>query len=401
MIKSGHGSNIIIKHRFSIVSLLVALAIVVSAPAVAYADTSGIGGKPANPDPSNSRTKTIFIKTVKPGQFVEDAVSVSNNSSSVKTITVYSTDSVISSGGAFACAQAAEPPMSVGKWIAVSKENVEVPANSTVIVPFTITAPLNAEPGEQDGCIVLQEMKAPSVQGGISLSFRTAIRVAVLIPGEINKNIETTEIAVTSRGDKIIVSPTVKSTSNVSIDATITTRIKSVIGTTIAQHEDMFPVLRNQEASWNFEFNRPYWGGLYIASYDVSYDKGNTFIGGTNAATDTATVRGPVKVFISLPSASAALIEFIILLAAAGAIVWYRINKLHKKSVDEKWVDYTISESDQIQEVAALYGISWKLLARANRIKAPYTLVAGENIKVPHTLKKAKKPSKKRVTVKK
>src|SRR5689334_17563344 len=93
------------------------------APALA-AEYGGIGGRPAHPDTSNSRTDSIFVFSLDPGGRGQNAVRVYNNSTTKKTIAVYPVDSQVSSGGAFACAQQADEKRAVGSWMKLEKESV-------------------------------------------------------------------------------------------------------------------------------------------------------------------------------------------------------------------------------------------------------------------------------------
>lgn len=173
----------------AVLALSIVFVMAVLTPVVAFAQSSGIGGRPANPNPNNERTKSIFVQQLQPGQSVQDAVEVINGTDQQKTIAVYGVDAVPSSGGAFACAQASDTPTGVGSWMTFSQNSVTLDAHQKATVAFTITVPASASVGEQNGCVVLQEVKAPTVQGGIGLSFRTAIRVAILVPGEIVKKL--------------------------------------------------------------------------------------------------------------------------------------------------------------------------------------------------------------------
>ncbi len=149
----------------------------------------GIGGKPAYPRSDNPRTKSIFVYTLEPGAVQKDGVLLMNNANETKTLLLDAVDSMISSGGAFACRQSGEPKSDVGSWITLAKSEAALASAATKIIPFTINVPQNADVGEHDGCIIIQEKKEPtSVQSGVTLSFRTGIRVAITIPGEITKN---------------------------------------------------------------------------------------------------------------------------------------------------------------------------------------------------------------------
>jgi len=363
---------------------LIAIAVVMAAPLSTYAQSGSIGGRPANPDPSNTRTQSIFVKTIQPNTSVEDAVEIVNNTGNKKSVMVYATDSIVSSGGAFACAQAADEQKNVGQWIKLSQSTIDIDANGTTKVPFTITTPVNAEPGEQNGCIIIQEQKESNFQSGVSLSFRTAIRVAILIPGDIKKEITPNSLSIDEKTNKIIVIPSVKNTGNVSVDADITTTIKSVFSTIQSTQTSTYPVLRGEVSEWNFEMDKPFWGGLYTVSFNVGYDTSNNFLG-ENKDVSIKTIEGQSQLIFVTPSILAFFIELIVLAGlVTGAYYLYRFI-VHKKNV-KTWVDYKVKAADTIESIALKRAISWKILARENKIKAPYALEAQQIIKVPSQL---------------
>lgn len=363
-------------------SILCLLLCVVITP-IARAQSGGIGGRPANPEQGNERTKSIFVKKLGPGQSATDTVEVTNNSNENKNVLVYSVDSAPSSGGAFACAQLADPQKGVGTWVTIANPDITLAPNEKKLVSFTITVPENAEAGEQNGCIVLQEKKDPTFQGGIGLSFRTAIRLAVLVPGEIKKELTVNGLLVTSEGDKVIVSPQVTNTGNVSLDSSVMTKISSALGLKVSEQTNTFPVLRDQATQWSFEFKKPFWGGFYRTSFTLTYDQSKDGYIGSATSSEPKVVQGPTKWFFSEPEPLALGIELgvIIILAVLGTA--YYKKRSHKKNVHTKWSSYTVKSQEQLQDIAKQHSISWKKLAASNKLKAPYHLKAGQVIKVP------------------
>ena len=139
--------------------ILATLSIAALIPGMASAASyGGVGGKPAYPVANNPRTKSIFIFELKPGQSASSGVQVFNNTNTTQTINLYGVDSVVSSGGAFACAQNNDPKKEVGAWIHLDQNSVTLSPNSNKIVPFTVTVPNNksVSVGEHDGCIAMQ-----------------------------------------------------------------------------------------------------------------------------------------------------------------------------------------------------------------------------------------------------
>ena len=74
----------------------------------------------------------------------------------------------------------------------------------------------------------------------------------------------------------------------------------------------------------------------------------------------------------------------IILLGLVGALVFlYIVARRREQWIINHWVKKTLTTSTDITSLAEEYNVSWKLLAKVNRLKPPYTLKKGDIIKVP------------------
>ncbi len=109
--------------RYIITILAVSVFTGITVSAVEY---QGVGGRPANPVKGNERSKSIFIYELKPSQKKTDAVQIYNNTDTERTIKIDAVDSIISSGGAFACAQSAEAKKDVGAWVQTEQANSHI-----------------------------------------------------------------------------------------------------------------------------------------------------------------------------------------------------------------------------------------------------------------------------------
>lgn len=237
----------------------------------------GIGGKPANPRPEEPRSDSIFIHTINPGSSADDAVLVINNSDEKKELVVYSADSTPSTDGGFACKQYVEKKQDVGKWIALD-ETVELDAHSTIEIPFTIQVPKKTEVGEYNGCILIQEKEDSDTDNaqGATVSFRTGLRVAVTLPGDIihELSIRSLELSTPDIG-KLMLHPVVENTGNASLNAHVQIDVHDMFGRTIGNAGGEFAVLREEESAWNFSVNIPEYGGLYTVDMHISYIGGD------------------------------------------------------------------------------------------------------------------------------
>ncbi len=367
------------------VALLVTGASLLTSTAFAV-ENGGIGGKPAHPRADNPRTQSIFIYTLQPGQSAEDGVAIFNNTNKERTISVYPVDAVVASGGNFSCAQKVETKTSVGSWIQLDKEQVTVPANDNVTIPFTITAPDKVDVGEHNGCIAIEDASQKTdqtSQNGVVLGFRSAIRVAVTIPGKIVKSVAITSVDVTRLDNgNFRITPNLKNTGNVSLDTTLNTTLDPIVGDGPTQANGTFPVLADTTASWNFEFERPFWGGWYHARVSAVYNSDpETGLGAEGG--QQKTISASSGLFFAPPKPLAFLIEVGLIGLIVAGVIWLFNRRTHKHHVKQHWTHYKVKTGDTIQDIAEKYDISWKKLATANKLKPPYTVKSGQDLKVP------------------
>lgn len=354
------------------------------------AEYSSIGGRPANPDPKNPRSKSIFIHTIKPGQKVRDAVKVVNYTNETKTLEIYATDSLISSGGAFGCAQKIEKKEAVGSWIQLDLNEVTLKPNAEQVVKFVVAAPATANVGSNDGCIVIQEKNgkpqniSQSGGGSVALSFRTAIRVALTVPGVIEKRVSVIDYrSIPQKNGNTILQSQLKNEGNVSVDVDLTMFTENIFSLQKKQINQEFPILRGAITEWNKEFERPFWGGFITSSFIANYDSNPANTIGQKDNAVIKSVRSKTIRFISWPHPIALAIEIGVLLAALYSVVRVRKKWKERAWIKSSWITYTVKPGDSINSLASTHAVSWKLLAKTNTIKPPYTLEPGTKIKIP------------------
>ena len=374
--------------RVIIYSFLTVFILGVFTPPVFAIEYGGIGGRPAFPREDNPRTDSIFIHTVEKGQVQEDGIRVVNNTNETKTITVYGVDSVPSTDGAFSCAQKADPQKDVGTWITLEKNEVVLKPFTNEVVLFDINVPENVDVGEHNGCIVMQEKKADegADKPGIQLSFRTGLRVALLVPGDIVRSLELKDFTVTPRDTddgSFVLQPKVQNTGNVSIDADVKVVTKSMFGTIHEEHGGEFPVLRGELSTWNFILNKPFWGGWYTSQPIISYDSSNNAGVGVDTGGKLTVLKGKEVRFFSTPTTLGLIIEIGLLILVLLILFMIWIAQKRRRWIRKEWIEYTIKDGDDIKKIAERFDISWKLLVKANKLQPPYALDAGTKITVP------------------
>lgn len=360
------------------------LGVALSTTAVLAVENAGIGGKPANPRPDNPRSQSIFVYELKPGERMEDAVEVVNNTDKEKTLLIYAVDSQVASDGAFACAQKADESVGVGTWIKLSKGTVTLAPQATEDVQFSISVPKTASSGEQNGCIAIQdsEQSAASQSNGVSLSFRSAIRVAVTIPGDITKQLDFSgPVLIRLDKETIRLSVGLKNNGNVSLDTGVDARMKNIFGGTVRMAGGTFPVLARSEAAFNFEVKKPFWGGWYRVAATATY--GSELEQSLGEVGQTQAIASPDKWIFVTPEPLALAVELAgaaVIAGGALAIILYkrRYKKLHTKAAL-----YKVKDNESLQSIAKKYDVSWKVIARLNKLRAPYHIEPGQVLKIP------------------
>lgn len=421
--------------------LVIALFVTIdSARAISY---GGVGGRPAYPRPDNSRTEDIFVHTLAPGTLQEEGVLVLNNTEEIKTLMVYSADFTPSTEGGFACKQLSEAKQGVGSWLTFKNPQVvktepedglpddkdgdgllddeeeisgtdpeaadtdgdgisdfdeieagqdplqpvvlEVDPNDKILVPFTVKVPANVDIGEHDGCVLIQEKEeAEEGRTGIILSTRTGLRMAITIPGDIVRQLEIVDFQISERlqGGKIL-HPIVKNTGNVSIDAEISIATKSMFGMAVGQHGGEYAILRGDTAEWNFEFIPSAWGGWYNSLLTVEYDADPEAGTGVDSGQPKTVLSYPQVWFFVVPAVGPLIMYIAGLVFILVLILLWGLSRKRNKWIKAEWVKFSVKPGDSIKSLAQKHDVSWRLLAKVNKIKPPYELKSGSIIKVP------------------
>jgi|AntRauTorcE11897_2_1112592.scaffolds.fasta_scaffold00034_72 hypothetical protein len=364
-----------IAHKLAVLTTVL-VAVLALGGGVFAVQSGSIGGEPANPRADNPRTESIFIYELQPGEVAEDAIRLINNADESRTLRVYPVDSLVSSGGAFGCEQRVDERDEVSSWIELAQEEVVLEPRSTQEIAFTVTVPETASVGEQNGCIAIEgvDEEPEDVTENISINFRSAIRLAVTVPGDIKRELSIKSLTVDQNDDQIRATPAFTNTGNVSLDTDVNVKLNSVYGRTIAADNNTFPIIANiGEASFNINFDKPYWGGLYEVTARASYGAD-----GESGETDTLS-----QYIWVMPETGALIVEVGVLVLLLGLLIWMLWRRHSRKKMQNNWQSYEVAEGDTLPAVAESYGVSWKKLAKVNKLSPPYALELKQSILVP------------------
>jgi hypothetical protein len=200
---------------------------------------------------SNGRTndgRQIFRYTAKPGEVIRDNVIVYNLGKVKGTFAVYGMDAVTTENGSFTLATITDKQKKFGAWTDVSKNFIVLPGGKSIVVPFTITVPKNANPGDVVGGVVVSDVplrqSINSVQQALSVATRIGIRTVVRVEGTLHASVRVDHLASSfdpshSRPGygRYTLSWDVVNDGNVRVSADRAVDIAALLGGTV-RHED-------------------------------------------------------------------------------------------------------------------------------------------------------------------
>lgn len=362
-------------------------------------ETNQMGILPAHPDPNVKWSDVWFVYTLKPGESKSDEVRVINNTDEVLKAKVYPVDATTTPDGAFALFGEKDEQKEIGKWVKLAKYEVEIPPKTTEIIPFTLTLPMeNLDVGEHIGGIVLEKGQPESqkIKGTtLNIITRVGVRMYITIPGKIIKDLKITNLewSLTSRfhtlkeviwldrlWDFLGFNKDVnfriyfENKGNVHLDPTGNFYIKNILGRTKEIRVDnLGTVFPKKTSSAPFKWEKAPFFGRFALKADVTYDKEKP----------QATYK---MVFWLIPYRLLFVLSVLL-----GLIIIIRLTMLLiLAKAKKKMVVYRVEPSDSLATIAEKYNLSWRKIAKINKLKPPYHLKEGQEIYLPIKKKKEK-----------
>ncbi|MDT0440516.1 MULTISPECIES: WxL protein peptidoglycan domain-containing protein [Streptomyces] len=170
--------------RAVVPTLLAALAFtgVATAPATAAdGDVTWTVRTAAN---GYGKDRSSFSHAVNPGGRIEDAMVVANHGKDPLRLTVYAADGYTTGKGQLDLLTEEKRSTGVGAWVRPGKSAVTVAPGRTAEIPFTVTVPRDATPGDHVGGILTSLRQADDTEG-IAVDRRLGIRVKLRVSGAL------------------------------------------------------------------------------------------------------------------------------------------------------------------------------------------------------------------------
>ncbi|MEU5903202.1 DUF916 domain-containing protein [Micromonospora sp. NPDC047467] len=216
----------------AVLAVTVPASLAVAAPSPTPAPAAGNSVarwavQPSSPDGPTGRN--YFIYDLTPGSTLTDHLGVTNLSDRPLTFDVYGTDAHTTTDGAFALLPADQAAVDVGSWMRLEQRRWTVPPGKRADIPFRLTVPKNASPGDHAGGMIASLWQAGTTADGqrVRMDQRLAARVYLRVTGEVRPAVAVESVTVAYDnpvnplgGGDLTVSYLLRNTGNVRVGGT-------------------------------------------------------------------------------------------------------------------------------------------------------------------------------------
>lgn len=147
------------------------------------------GVNPSSQDGPDGRA--AFDYELDPGETLIDFVGVSNFGTEPITVDLYASDAYTTETGTFDLLPSDQDPVDVGSWVGFNEPQLVIAPQTRLDVPFALTVPADATPGDHVGGIVAAVTETATDASGneIMVERRVGARIHLRVNGELEPNL--------------------------------------------------------------------------------------------------------------------------------------------------------------------------------------------------------------------
>ncbi|MFE3643079.1 WxL protein peptidoglycan domain-containing protein [Streptomyces sp. NPDC059169] len=222
--------------------LLAPVLLLCATPASRAADN---GEWSVEPTASALGHRPYYYLSADPGTTLTDRVTVSNKTAQPLAFRLYAADAYNTErDGGFAVRTQQERQRGVGAWAKPQRTRITVPAHASVTVPYTLTVPETAEPGDHPGALVaLDERLAAGSRGNVAVGVQRAVgaRVYLRVTGPTVPALSVEDVTYSSDrplvpgtgGSSAAIAYTLHNRGNVTLNPKVALRAEGLFGRTL------------------------------------------------------------------------------------------------------------------------------------------------------------------------
>lgn len=198
------------------------------------------GVKPSGATAASPDSRGRFTYTATPGAVAADHVAISNDALTPVQLSLYASDGFNTNSGGYDLLPASRKPVDVGSWVKLGAGAVTVKPGGVAIVPFTLTIPAKATPGDHSGGIVasLRTTRVDAKGNKVFVDNRVGVRMYVRVQGPLDPRLTISELKAHYHGTwnpfsrgQVTVSYVVNNVGNVRLGAHQEVRVSGLGGT--------------------------------------------------------------------------------------------------------------------------------------------------------------------------
>ena len=230
-------------------------------PSLASGDAeASFGIRPTEADPERPETFSFFSHEILPGDTIEDAAIVENHGGVRGTAKIYLVDGVTAINGGTTFTPDGYETHGTQNWLNLEVGEVTLDPGQDAVVPFTISVPRDAVPGEHVAGLIVQDVDQGEIDGdgiGVAVIRRTGVAVLVDVPGVRTAVMDITGVGLNLQDDSgAVFLLDVRNDGNISLKGSGVLTIKDTNGNELATAPfDMDTILAEDQTS--FYINSP------------------------------------------------------------------------------------------------------------------------------------------------
>lgn len=360
-----------------ILTTIAALSLFLTLAPTALAEFSVVPGPPH---------ERQFNFEIAPGESIESSIVVRNLGRDAITVETYSADGTNSSQGTFALTSKSHDQQFLGTWVTFENPQTTIEAQGEIQIPFTLSVPANATPGNYGGGIAVEASSAElkgddglSAPGAVSTNARIYIRTFVSVPGEAVNDYSWENFSFNGKTNNNRSQFHFSFKNNGNTIAIVEPKITLAGFPFLEKSELTLPQITLQpgtelndiELRWD---DQPSFG-YYMATASVTFSEFNI---ASDQKINSSTQTRQIGINLTPWYITVILLGVVIFLVG-----WAIHHHTTMKKLRAEWKSYKTKQEDSVTSLAKEYGVEWKQLAKVNRLKKPYTLKAGTTILVP------------------
>jgi len=202
------------------------------------------------------QSRPVFVLFISPGATVRDSVSLINKTDREMTVDLYPADAVNTNDGSFALRKSDDEMSGVGAWVSLPTSQVTLPAGTETRVPFELTVPADATPGDHAGGIVALDtaQRALGGEGDVDFAVRSGVaaRIYTRVNGPLTPQLTVSEVTIDKSGGVpallglstgATVTYTITNTGNVRLSPTAAVGVDPMLGSNSVLEPEPLPEL--------------------------------------------------------------------------------------------------------------------------------------------------------------